>query len=262
MSLGTVLILEDSRVQAQLISRILEGLGCLTLVSHDLKTAYSMIRDFKVDLMLLDVYVSDGNTLKYMPNLRDRAPDVPVAIMTSGGAGGAVLEETLAMARQAKADFVLAKPFTPQAIANILTQTKLIQATPLRRRHMLVIDDCRVVRKLVTAALDDKGYRVSEAASMEEALERVDIAHVDVVITDIFMPGMGGLEGINIIRSQWPEVHVIAMSAGAELEQLDCMKALSAARKIGATAQLPKPFTASDLTMLVDAVLSEKFLAA
>ncbi|WAC48972.1 response regulator [Asticcacaulis sp. SL142] len=262
MSLGTVLILEDSRVQAQLISRILEGLGCLTLVSHDLKTTYSMLRDFKVNLMLLDVYVGDGNSLKFIPNLRERAPDVPVAVMTSGGAGGAALEETLAMARQAEADFVLAKPFTPHAIANILTQTKLIKATPIRRRHMLVIDDCRIVRKLVATALDDKGYRVSEAGSMEEALERVDIAHVDVVITDIFMPGMGGLEGINIIRSQWPEVHVIAMSAGAELEQFDCLKALSAARKVGSTAQLPKPFTASDLTMLVDAVLSEKFLAA
>jgi CheY-like chemotaxis protein len=125
-----------------------------------------------------------------------------------------------------------------------------------------VVDDCRVVRKLSTGALAEKGYRISEARSMEEAFDRVDIAHVDIVITDIFMPGMGGIEGIQIIKGTWPEVSIIAMSAGAEEKKLATNQALSAAKHIGADALLPKPFTASDLTFLVEAVLSEKVLAA
>jgi len=131
---------------------------------------------------------------------------------------------------------------------------------------VLVVDDCRVVRKLVTMALAEKGYRISEARSMEEAFERVDIAHVDVVITDIFMPGMGGIEGIQIIRQTWPSVRLVAMSAGADAKDANTHVAntqvLSAARYMGAHALLPKPFTGEDLTDLVANLLSEKVEAA
>ncbi len=97
---------------------------------------------------------------------------------------------------------------------------------------------------------------------MEEALESVDIAHVDVVITDIFMPGMGGIEGIQVIKQTWPSVSLIAMSAGAEARLgktgASNTQVLSAARYMGAHALLPKPFTSEDLTDLIAAVLSDK----
>lgn len=261
MSRGTVLVLEDSRVQAQLISRMLENLKWSSVLSFDHKMAFASLRSARVDLLLLDVYVDGGNTLMHMPEIRQLAPDVPVAIMTAGGAGGSALTETLNAARRAQADFVLQKPFTPDDMRIILDEAIRMRGAPVKPTHVLVVDDCRVVRKLAGMALAAKGYRVSEARSMEEAFERIDIAHVDIVITDIFMPGMGGIEGIQIIRSTWPEVSVIAMSAGIE-QKVNHTQALSAARHIGANAQLPKPFTASDLTILVEVVMAEKYLAA
>lgn len=262
MSLGTVLVLEDSRVQSQLISKMLTGHDWSAIMAFDHKTVYGLLRTANVDLMLLDVYVEGGNTLLHMPEIRDMAPDVPIAIMTSGGAGGSALNATLNMARRAQADFVLPKPFTPADLGLILDEAFKMRRSPVPPKHVLVVDDCRVVRKLTTSALAEKGYRISEARSMEEAFDRIDIAHVDVVITDIFMPGMGGIEGIQIIKGTWPEVSIIAMSAGAEEKKLATTQALSAAKHIGADALLPKPFTASDLTFLVEAVLSEKVLAA
>ena len=261
MSRGTVLVLEDSRVQAQLISRMLTALDWSTVLAFDHKTVYSHLRTSAVDLLLLDVYVEGGNTLLHLPEIRELTPEVPIAIMTAGGAGGQALNATLNAARRAQADFVLPKPFTPADLRLILDKAYLMRRAPAPPKHVLIVDDCRVIRKLTGTALAEKGYRVSEARSMEEAFERIDIAHVDVVLTDIFMPGMGGIEGIAIIKATWPEVSIIAMSAGADAKVANT-QVLSAARHMGAHALLPKPFTASDLTYLIEAVLAEKCIAA
>lgn len=261
MSAGTVLVLEDSRVQAQLISRMLARLGWTSVLSFNHRTTFATLRTEPVDLLLLDVYVEGGNTLMHLPEIRQLSPSAPVAIMTAGEAGGLGLSDTLNAARHAQADFVLQKPFRPEDMAAILDAAALMQGSPVRVPHVLVVDDNRVVRKLAQKALSAKGYRISEASSMEEAFERIDVAHVDVVLTDIFMPGMGGIEGIQIIRATWPEVSIIAMSAGLE-QKVDHRQALWAAGHSGADAQLPKPFTASDLTYLVEVMMSEKYLAA
>ncbi|MBW8880689.1 MAG: response regulator [Asticcacaulis sp.] len=261
MSLGSVLVLEDSRVQAQLISRMLTGHDWSAVLAFDHRTVYNLLRTQKVDLLLLDVYVEGGNTLMHLPEIRDLTPEVPIAIMTAGGAGGQALNATLNAARRAQADFELPKPFSPSDLKVILDEAYQMRRAPVPPKHILVVDDCRIVRKLTTAALAVKGYRISEARSMEEAFERVDIAHVDAVVTDIFMPGMGGIEGIAIIKATWPEVSIIAMSAGVD-QKVANTQALSAAQHMGAHALLPKPFTASDLTFLVEAVLTEKSIAA
>ncbi|HTN41551.1 MAG TPA: response regulator, partial [Asticcacaulis sp.] len=256
MSIGTVLVLEDSRVQAQLISRMLTMLGWSAVLNFDHRMVLQHLKASRVDLLLLDVYVEDGNTLTLLPEIRELAPGVPIAIMSAGGTGGAALNSTLNAARRAQADFVLPKPFAPNDLAIILDEAAKMRQAPVRPKHVLVVDDCRVVRKLTTTALAGVGYRISEARSMEEAFDRVDIAHVDVVLTDIFMPGMGGIEGIHIIKSTWPKVAVIAMSAGSD-NRVGNAQALSAAKYMGADALLSKPFTSPDLTFLIEAVLSE-----
>lgn len=261
MSSGTVLVLEDSRVQAQYISRMLTSLNWSAVLSFDHKMVYAQLKASRVDLMLLDVYVDDGNTLTLLPEIRELARDVPVAIMTAGGAGGAALNATLNMARRAQADFVLPKPFGPADLSVVLDEACRMRRAPIAPKHVLVVDDCGVVRMLSARALAEKGYRISEARSMEEAFDRVDIAHVDVVITDIFMPGMGGIEGIQIIKSTWPKVAIIAMSAGSD-QRVDNSHVLAAAQYMGADALLAKPFEAVDMTYLVEALLSEACVAA
>ncbi|HWU50257.1 MAG TPA: response regulator [Asticcacaulis sp.] len=260
MSKGSVLVLEDSRVQAQLISKMLNQLGWSALLSFDHRTVLNLLRSSSVDLMLLDVYIDGDNTLAHMAEFRCVAPETPVAIMTAGGAGGQALQATLAMARRVQADFLLPKPFAPENLAPILDEVAHMRCAPELPKHVLVVDDCSVVRKLTTKALAEKGYRISEARSMEEAFERVDIAHVDVVLSDVFMPGMGGIEGISIIKSTWPKVAVVAMSAGAE-RRLDTAQALAAAKYMGADALLSKPFTPDDMNFLIEAMLEDKAAA-
>jgi DNA-binding NtrC family response regulator len=256
MTNGCVLVLEDSRTQAQHISKMLEGLGWSSMLCFDHKGLLSLGATPSIDAMLLDVYIEDGNTIVHLPRLRELAPQVPVAIMSAGGIGGRDLGPTLAMARQAKADFILPKPFDAPRLKAILDNCYRIRRAKEHKKHLLVIDDSRTIRRLIRETLMTKGYRVSEAESMEEALENIDIAHVDLVIIDIFMPGMGGIEGIRLIRKAWPEVAIIAMSAGVE-QKVGSAQVLAAAAHMGAVAQLPKPFSHDDLLNLVDMVLEE-----
>jgi len=88
--------------------------------------------------------------------------------------------------------------------------------------------------------LEISGYLAALSSSAEEAIKRLEKQQCDVVITDIFMPGMGGIEGIKAIRQIAPNVKIIAVSGG--FSDMPSNDALLAAQKLGADATLAKPF--------------------
>lgn len=92
---------------------------------------------------------------------------------------------------------------------------------------------------------------------MEAAFASVDIAHVDLVLCDVFMPGMGGLMGMSQIKMTWPRVKIISMSAGIPQKVRD-QDALDVTRRLGVDAQLVKPFTPNDLRGLAAALLANE----
>jgi CheY-like chemotaxis protein len=75
-----------------------------------------------------------------------------------------------------------------------------------------------------------------------------------VVITDIFMPEMDGIETIDRIRAEYPDTRIIAMACGGERKQ-DYLKV---ARQIGADATLAKPFATAELLQLVRRLMREE----
>jgi DNA-binding NarL/FixJ family response regulator len=83
---------------------------------------------------------------------------------------------------------------------------------------ILIVDDHAIVREGLKRLLDsnDAHWKVEEAASGHEALERLRTAEFDVVITDISMPGMSGLELLRRVRIDCPKVRVLMLSMHAE----------------------------------------------
>ena len=80
-------------------------------------------------------------------------------------------------------------------------------------RRILVVDDEEEVREILAESLMDFGYLVVTAASGEEALPvLIHDRSVALVITDVRMPGMSGLELADEIRRRWPEVKVLLIS--------------------------------------------------
>lgn len=248
MAEGLALIIEDSQTQAQIIGRMLEDEDWTYVIAKTIEESREILLTRHPSLLFIDIFLGDDNSLPHLAQIRDMALEATIAVMTAGSRREAI-DETLRLARTAKVDYILRKPFFRNQVRAIAQSAQLDLDEGRRRKHALVIDDSHVVATLTAQALSDNGYRVSIAKSMEEALGSIDIAHVDLVITDIFMPGMGGLEGIRIIKTTWPKVKVMAMSAGLNA-RITSEKATSAAVRVGADAEIHKPFTPAQLINL------------
>ena len=122
-------------------------------------------------------------------------------------------------------------------------------------RNVLVVEDDKNTMEIFSRALGNKDCRVTMSLSMEEALLDFDRIPYDLVIADIFMAGMGGIEGIKRMREARPDIKILATSAG--YSEMSSDAALMAAEKIGADAVLPKPFTLDDLRDAVARLLDD-----
>ena len=112
-----------------------------------------------------------------------------------------------------------------------------------------VIDDDRSIRFVLEKALEKAGMQVVSYASADSALQAIAMEEPAVVITDIRMPGMDGLELLERINQQFPELPVIIMTAHSDLDS-----AVSA-YKGGAFEYLPKPFDIDAAVALVNRAL-------
>ncbi|HVR36113.1 MAG TPA: response regulator [Methylomirabilota bacterium] len=127
--------------------------------------------------------------------------------------------------------------------------------TPSSAPTLLVIDDDARFRRLLVTGLQRASYHVLEAASGVEALPMIDQHPVSLVITDIVMPDMEGLELITRLRQNRPDLKIIAMSGGG---RLDPGNYLHMAEVLGASRVLAKPFSVADLLRNVRELLPEQ----
>jgi CheY-like chemotaxis protein len=121
---------------------------------------------------------------------------------------------------------------------------------------ILVVDDEAIVRLALEAVLKWNGYQVLQASDGDEALDMLQSTHVDLLLTDLAMPGREGIETIIEARRRFPRVKVIALSGVYGGFCLDM------ARQLGAAAALAKPFTNDVLIRTVDATLNRSASAA
>ncbi len=116
-------------------------------------------------------------------------------------------------------------------------------------RCILVVDDEEQVRLSLRRMLESAGYQVLEAADGQQALNICRSRPLDLVITDIVMPGQEGMETIQALRREFPGVKVIAITG--KVPELY----LKTARLLGAQAALQKPLRLETLLETVRSVL-------
>ena len=79
--------------------------------------------------------------------------------------------------------------------------------------HILIVDDDKNIRRLLTAVLETENYSVSTAENGEDALKVLDQTHIDLIILDIMMPKMDGYAFITLLREQNPYMPVLMLTA-------------------------------------------------
>lgn len=118
-------------------------------------------------------------------------------------------------------------------------------------RHILLVDDDPDIREVLGSVLTHEGYWVRTAATGVEAIRTIRTSQPDIVITDILMPDMTGLELIMQLRSAKPRLRVVAISGGGEVAQDACLRI---AERIGAHHILTKPVMPKDLIFLLKTI--------
>lgn len=107
--------------------------------------------------------------------------------------------------------------------------------------RILIADDDKKTRDFVAAFLNYKGYKVFQACDGEEALERIELNDVHLVLTDLMMPKVNGLEFIKRLKAMRPDIVTIAFSAFGNFEMTTNLL------KAGAFFYLEKPFNLDEL---------------
>ena len=115
-------------------------------------------------------------------------------------------------------------------------------------RRVLVVDDEPRIRTVLRGYLEAEGFEVSEAGDGESALRILAEYRPDVVLLDVMMPGLDGLEALRRLR-ETSDVYVILLTARAE--EVDKLVGLA----VGADDYVTKPFSAREVTARVKAVL-------
>ncbi len=118
--------------------------------------------------------------------------------------------------------------------------------------RILVVDDHPWVAAAVRAVLRKAGHQVTVAYDGRSAVGLIDGDAWDLVVTDVLMPELDGIELLGWLKAAHPQLPVIAMSGGNQLPVDLC---LGLASGIGAWAVLRKPFEDTDLLSGVDALL-------
>jgi CheY-like chemotaxis protein len=196
------------------------------------------------DVAILDVSEMDGQELANEMRKYDKS--LPLVIFTSIGkhvTSDMFVASLPKPIRTSQLHEVLVKAFTAKPIRvrySAKIGNKEVQTSPLR---ILLAEDNATSQKVATVMLKRLGYGVDTVANGVEALDALERQHYDVVLMDVRMPEMDGLEATRAIRQRWPNngPKVIAVTAHAlEGDREKCIEA-------GMDDYIPKPMKLEDL---------------
>jgi DNA-binding NtrC family response regulator len=118
----------------------------------------------------------------------------------------------------------------------------------MRRGRILVVEDDETLRRVTQLQLEKKGYATAAAADALQALKILENEYQDLVLSDLHLPGMSGLELLKRIRAKYPETEVVMITAfGTVVTAVEAMK-------FGAYDYVTKPIHLYELSALVDRV--------
>ncbi|MBW2041125.1 MAG: sigma-54-dependent Fis family transcriptional regulator [Deltaproteobacteria bacterium] len=119
---------------------------------------------------------------------------------------------------------------------------------------IMVVDDEMIIRESFSHWFEKSGHKVSTAASGFEALDKLKEYPFDLLFVDIKMPGMDGIEFLEIVKKEYPDTFVVIITAYGSIES--SVKAM----KLGASDYLLKPFKPEQLNLVLEKVAQQKKL--
>ncbi len=241
----TILLIDEEATLLEHLSDALQRSGCQVAQAIEEQMAWMLFETARPSITILSLDLADSAGIALLWKIRTTNPEAVVIGITA-----AETDERHHAARELGAQVVLEKPFTPADLDQVISQvsplTGLSGSSGYPRASILVIDDEAPVRQVLRGALEGAGYQVWEAASGIEGVRLVCEQPINLVITDVFMPDMDGLETVGILRRDFPDIRTVAITGGGKDPDY-----CAVAKILGAHETLTKPF---ELQQLLDAV--------
>ena len=264
----TVLVVEDDAEVRATVVELLSDLGYRVLKAVDAQSALNVIESgIPIDMLFTDVVMP--GTLK-SPELarkaRERLPDIAV-LFTSGYTENSIVHG----GRLDKGVELLSKPYTREALARkfrhvlanqrqrrmatshapaVRTEQPVEEARPQPLhdgRTILLVEDDDLIRANTAETLQDAGFVVVHAVTAEEAMTALQTAQIDVLVTDLNLPGESGVELAGRARQLRPTLSIVFATGdggmAAEAANVDA-------------ALLTKPYTAAQLIAAIQGRLA------
>src|SRR5713226_7852103 len=238
-SLPSTLCVDDDIDVLELLKEYFTEQGFVVLTATNGVEAFLQVKRWQPKAVILDLFMPRLGGIGALGRIKALNPDVVVILVSGmGNALELVTEAGLSVAG------AFTKPLDLVQLSDTLARSGVVAAAgdpaqvkrPVRAR-VLVVDDELEFRKVLAEYLEDRGFDVIEAQDGEEALDRVPDFHPHIVLMDVMMAGMGGVEALRRIKTAAPETCVIMVTA---VEDIDSARGALA---LGASDYVTKPFS-------------------
>jgi CheY-like chemotaxis protein len=245
-SLPSILCVDDDVDVLELLKEYFTEQGFVVLTATNGVEAFLQVKRWQPKAVILDLFMPRLGGIGALGRIKALNPDVVVILVSGmGNALELVTEAGLSVAGAFTKPLNLLQLSDTLARSGVVAPAALVAAAaggatqakrPVRAR-VLVVDDELEFRKVLGEYLEDRGFDVIEAQDGEEALLRVPDFHPHIVLMDVMMAGMGGVEALRRIKTTAPETCVIMVTA---VEDIDSARGALA---LGASDYVTKPFS-------------------
>ncbi len=243
-SLPSILCVDDDVDILELLKEYFTEQGFVVLTATNGVEAFLQVKRWQPKAVILDLFMPRLGGIGALGRIKQLNPEVVVILVSGmGNALELVTEAGLSVAG------AFTKPLDLTQISDTLARAGVVAPTALGagaeisqpkrpvRARVLVVDDELEFRKVLAEYLEDRGFDVVEAQDGEEALDRVPDFHPHIVLMDVMMAGMGGVEALRRIKTTAPDTCVIMVTA---VEDIDSARGALA---LGASDYVTKPFS-------------------
>ena len=241
MKKANILIVDDEIDLLETLGDIFENKGYNVTMVEDGNKAIELLKKKYFDIILMDLKMPGINGVESFKEVKRLHPSAAVIMMTAGSVGEEIKE-----ALGAGVEAIVDKPFNVKKLVSTIESI-------LERPLILVVDDRIEDRETLRDILVDRKYRAFVAKDGYEAIDIVRKSDFDVILMDIMMPGMDGMEVLEVVKEIKPDIGVVMMT-GYSYEGL-----AGESLKKGAYTCLYKPFLDMEkLLKVIDEVQEQK----